>query len=154
MAEEEIGEVLRFQKPRTKGNVELWAMNLDTQHRRLLAIYSAHDEVPSHAVYEMSGLIRGALNIKGKREWIAPRSMDDMVYFGNIEAWGAALQAEAAWSNGDQASKEQFLAFAVGSLAIELRDVRPHGQGQTVQTITPYSIMNKRRGYPRFYGHR
>lgn len=142
-----IGEVVRFEKPRTQGPVELWARHLESGHRRLLSMYSSRDEVPEYLIYEVTGRNTGALTIKAKREWAATREMDDIVDFGDAEVWGMALQAESAWSNGDNATKESILQMAIATLAMELRDKRPHAQAQNVQFMTPWSNQNNyRRG--------
>jgi hypothetical protein len=137
------GEVLRFEKPRTKGPVELWTYDLSTGHRRLLAVYGRYEEVPQYPVYEISGTLTGSLIIKGKRTWTPPRDLDDVVWFGDAEVWGSALIAQAAWSNGNNAEKEQNLGFAIAALALDLKDKRPASQAQGVQFISPWSIKNK-----------
>lgn len=138
-----IGEVLRFEKPRTVGNVELWTSNLETGVRRLLAVYGPHEESPEYRVYTISGLGTGALNIKGKRAWVPVRSMEDIIWFGDIESWGAALMGEAAWSDGNFPESETHMQYAVGVATMDLKSKKGHAQGQHVQFITPWSVKNK-----------
>lgn len=139
-----IGEVARFEKPRTAGNVELWAYHLETGHRRLLAVYGPREENPEYRVFTMSGLKNGALNIKGKRAWVPVRSMEDIIWFGDTESWGAALLGEAAWSDGNLVESEQHMQYAVGVAAMDLKSKKGNAQGQHVQFITPWSIKNNR----------
>jgi hypothetical protein len=138
-----IGEVLRFEKPRTKGKVELWANHKVTGVRRLLSVYGPSDEVPEYKVFQLTGWKTGRLIIRGKREWVPVRSMDDIIWFGDYEAWGTALRAESAWRNGNEPEKEALLQNAVAALTLDLQDRRPHAQSQTVQIVTPWTGKNK-----------
>lgn len=142
-----MGEVVQFVKPRTNGNVELWARDLDTGKRRLLSVYGAAQETPQFLVYEITGKVTGPINIKGKRSWTPIRSLDDLVWFGDSEVWASALQAQAAMMNGDPETKERHLAHAITCLAMDLRDKSGPAQAQGVQFVTPWTIRNQ-GGHP------
>lgn len=151
LSKPDIGEVLYVEKPRTVGKVELWARNLDTGHRRLLAVYDPLVEIPEFPIYEITGTASGTLDVKAKRVWTPVRSMDDIIWWGDAEAWGAALVAENYWREGDNDSKEAALGHAVGILALDLKDKQGAAQTKAFQMMTPWSIQSKFRNDTRYF---
>lgn len=146
-SETNIGELIRFRKPRTSGAVELWVLNLANGMKRLVSVYDGHEETPEYPVMELTraGWYAGTLIVKGKRKWLPLRSDQDLVPFGSVMTWRSALSAESASAAKDTKKKREFLGDALAHLDEELEALRPPGQGQTVSFITPWTLLNKRR---------
>jgi hypothetical protein len=147
-----VGELIRFHKPRTKGAVELWTKSQDfvkpqpmTGTSIRVAIYEKHEEDPEYRVMKVttSSPICGTLTIKGKKEWRPLRDASDLIPFGRIPAWKAALAAEAAMGNRQFQEMRQFLAEAVTFLDQEASGYRPRATSQPVSIITPWMTDRK-----------
>jgi hypothetical protein len=147
-----VGELIRFHKPRTKGAVELWTKSQDfvkpqpmTGTSIRVAIYEKHEEDPEYRVMKAttSSPICGTLTVKGKKEWRPLRDASDLIPFGRIPAWKAALAAEAAMGNRQFQEMRQFLAEAVTFLDQEATGYRPRATSQPVSIITPWMTDRK-----------
>ena len=147
-----IGEVIRFHKPRTKGALELWVKqehfvkpNPISGTSRRVAVYEKHEEDPEYRVMRIttSGNMNGMLQVKGKKEWRNLRDPSDLIPFGRIPAWKAALAAEAAMGNRQFQEMRMFLAEAITFLEQEATGYRPRAQSQPVTMITPWLTDRK-----------
>jgi hypothetical protein len=142
-----IGELIRFHKGRTKGAVELWTKSQDfvnpqpmTGTSIRIAIYEKHEEDPEYRVMRITstGNLCGSLMVRGKKEWRPLREASDIIPFGRIPAWKAALAAEAAMGNRQFGEMRQFMAEAVTFLDQEAAGYRPRATSQPVSMITPW----------------
>lgn len=138
-----IGDIIHVRKPRLHGGVELWMRNLRSGHRLLLAVYDAHDEHPAYRIVHLTGCANGKLVVKGRRKWLPLRSETDLVPFGSVAVWRAALIAESKLANRELAEFEAAIGSAVGLLDAELTASRPRGTAETVDFVTPFTIRNK-----------
>jgi hypothetical protein len=138
-----IGEVTFVSKPRTAGAVELWMRNLRSGHRFLVAVYDAADEHPEYRIVHITGCANGRLVIKGRKRWMPLRTDKDVVPFGKVAVWRAALIAESHLANRELEAYEGTLQRAVNMLDQELTALRPKGTAEIVDFITPYTIQNR-----------
>lgn len=146
-----IGPVLRVAKPRTVGAIELWIRNLSNGNRVLAAVYDAHDEHPAYRIVHLTGSsCGGTLTIKGKKKWSNLRAETDLVPFGRVATWRAAMAAEAALANKNFESFNELIAQAVSLLDAELTGLRPKGTAEVVDFVTPFTVFNQRQLRPRF----
>jgi hypothetical protein len=140
-----IGPVTRVCKPRTVGAIELWVRNLYNGNRLLAAVYDAHDELPSYRIVHLTGYNGGgSFAIKGKKKWSQLRAETDLVPFGRIAVWRAAMAAEAASANKNFEAFNALIGEAVGLLDAELTGLRPKGQAEVVDYVTPFTVFNQR----------
>ena len=140
-----IGEVIRVAKGRTAGAVELWVWRQtgakSPGEARLISVYDSHDETPSYRVYRLTGAVGGGtVTVKGKRKWRPLRSEDDIVPFGSVAAWRAALAWEAASNNRQSDEAKAHLADAVYYLDLEETGSRPRSESQPVTVVTPWGL--------------
>lgn len=142
-SEADIGDVIHVIKPRTAGAVELWTRNLRTGHRLLVAVYEGNDEHPAYRLVHITGCANGKLTIKGRKKWRPLRDDTDLVPFGRVAAWRAALAAESALANRDFDNFNRMIGEAVDLLDKELSGLRPKGQAEIVDFVTPYTVWNK-----------
>lgn len=138
-----VGDIIHVRKPRTVGGLELWMRNLRSGHRLLLAVYDGHDEHPAYRLVHLTGCANGKLVIKGRRKWLPLRTEDDIIPFGSVAVWRAALIAESKLANRDLAEFGAAVNEAVGLLDAELTALRPRGTAEVVDFITPFSIRNR-----------
>ena len=76
--------------------------------------------------------------VRGKKEWRPLREASDIIPFGRIPAWKAALAAEAAMGNRQFQEMRQFMAEAVTFLDQEATGYRPRATSQPVNMVTPW----------------
>lgn len=81
--------------------------------------------------------------VKGRRKWLPLRSEADLVPFGSVAVWRAALIAESKLANRELAEFEAAIGSAVSLLDAELTASRPRGTAETVDFVTPFTIRNK-----------
>jgi hypothetical protein len=142
-----IGDVIRVAKPRTTGALELWIRNLSTGNRILVAVYDGQDEHPEYRLVHITGCASGRLAVKGKRKWLPLRIESDLVPFGRVAVWRLAMMAEAALSTRETDAFNGFINEAVRLLENEVTSLRPKGQAEVVDFVTPFTIFNRRRAY-------
>lgn len=138
-----IGDIIHVRKPRTVGGLELWMRNLRSGHRLLLAVYDGQDEHPAYRLVHLTGCANGKLVIKGKRKWLPLRTEGDIVPFGSVAVWRAALIAESKLANRELTEFNAGITEAVGLLDAELTASRPKGTAEVVDFVTPFTIRNK-----------
>lgn len=144
-----VGEVYRFQKPRTDGAVELWVKNVSTGEARLVARYGPYEEIPEYKIMRMP--VRcGQLSIKGKKMWVPLRSEEDIVPFGDVMAWRNALRAEAASVEGKVGDRNAYLEAAIGDLEREKKAFDGENIQRGMDIVSPWSVGAGSSGFGRF----
>lgn len=138
-----IGDVTFVHKPRTVGAVELWMRNLRNGNRFLVAVYDGAMEKPEYRMVHITGCANGKLVIKGRKKWVPLRTPDDIVPFGRVAMWRMALLAESYLSNRELEGYNAAMADAVGALDQELTGLRPKGQAEVVDLVTPFTVFNR-----------
>lgn len=140
-----IGDVTFISKPRTEAAIELWVRDLRSGVRMLVAVYDPRDEQPSFRLVHVTGCANGKLVVKGKRKWLPLATADDVVPFGRVAVWRAALIAEGHLANRNLEEFAVAVEVAINLLDAEITGLRPRGTAEVVDFITPFTLQNRRR---------
>jgi len=139
-----------LEKPKTRGNLLVYALTQDRTEKTLLSRFDAEFE---HSFYTrfISKACREDqrnLSFRCKKRFIPLESDRDLIPIGNIPALQFAMQAYTEKRNGDNGAYHQAIASAVRILQEELANQTSENSNLTIQAQFGHRVTKPRN--PRF----